>query len=71
MISLERPKAEMQSEDTPNMVCQEKIAGVLRAVCGKPAEFSVCCGETEVCIKGADVQRAEKVPMSRVVWRSR
>ena len=42
------------------MVCQEKIAGVLRAVCGKPAEFSVCCGETEVCIKGADVQRAEK-----------
>ena len=65
MISLERPKAEMQSEDTPNMVCQEKITGVLRAVCGKPAEFSVSCGETEVCIKGADVQRAEKVPMSR------
>ena len=47
MISLERPKAEMQSEDTPNMVCQEKITGVLRAVCGKPAEFSVSCGETE------------------------
>ena len=23
MISLERPKAEMQSEDTPNMVCQD------------------------------------------------
>ena len=65
MISLERPKAEMQSEDTPNMVCQEKITGVLRAVCGKPAEFSVSCGETEVCIKGVDVQRAEKVPMSR------
>ena len=65
MISLERPKAEMQSEDTPNMVCQEKITGVLRAVCGKPAEFSVSCGETEVCVEGADVQRAEKVPMSR------
>lgn len=65
MISLERPKAEVQSEDTPSMVCQEKITGVLRAVCGKPAEFSVSCGETEVCVEGADVQRAEKVPMSR------
>ena len=30
MISLERPKAEMQSEDTPNMVCQEKITGVFK-----------------------------------------
>ena len=37
----------------------------LRAVCGKPAEFSVSCGETEVCVEGADVQRAERVPMSR------
>ena len=43
----------MQSEDTPNMVCQEKITGMLRAVCGKPAEFSVSCGETEVCVEEA------------------
>ena len=65
MISLERPKAETQMEDVPNAVCQEKITGVLKARCGEAAEFTVCCGDTEVCVTGAEVQRAEKVPMSK------
>ena len=65
MISLERPKAEVQSEDILSTVCQEKITGVFKAVCGKPAEFSVSRGDEKVCVKGAEVQHAEKVPMSR------
>ncbi len=65
MISLERPKAEMQTEDAPNAVCQEQITGVLKARCGEAAEFTVRCGGTEVCMTSAEVQHAEKVPMSR------
>lgn len=65
MMSLERPKAETRTDTVPDLNCQVKIRGVLKALCGYPAELAVNCGNVEVRVIGAEVQRAEKVPMSR------
>lgn len=65
MISLERPKSDAVLDAVPDTVCQEKISGVLRAECGRPMEFTVCHGDTQVQLSGAEVQRAQKAPMGK------